>query len=162
MICGKCGYKINAGDTCPSCGYTNSKSDTDYLARENVKEYNDHKPQPWVVNLSVIGILVNASLIYENAIRLINWHPSTGHSAQYLLDFIQRYTRINLCLSTILVIAFICLLWTRKWALWIIRIVYPINIFVTFFSSFYHFPWQVPIGFVLILVCWFGYWKYYF
>lgn len=72
MICNKCGFKYSAGQTCPSCGHTNSESDPEYIARENVKEYSDRRPKDWVIALSMTGILVNASLIYENARRLIN------------------------------------------------------------------------------------------
>ncbi len=155
MICSKCGFKFSAGETCPSCGHTNSTSDPEYIARKNAKEYTYRKPKTWVVVISVFGIVVNALLGITYFSALLS--ASSPANDNLLLGLIVI---AQIAINILMIVSFANLIRMRKWALWVIRIAYVIStILIAVNGNFLSV--QFALGVVLTLVFWLGDWKEY-
>ena len=153
--CNACGFHLTAGNTCPSCGHTNSTSDPEYIARKNAKEYTYGKPKTWVVVLSVFGIIVNALLgiIYFASLLDLDIERKGG----LLLALIVI---LQVAINILMIVSFANLIRMRRWALWVIRISYVIStILIAVNGSLLSV--QFALGALLTLVFWFGDWKDY-
>lgn len=135
-VCNTCGFRYNSGKTCPSCGHTNTDSDKENHARGlSGNDAFRPKPKAWVIAISVIGLIANVVFLVVLLLFITGNWDRLMNLDHYNSPMQYVFAVIEVPLHIFSIVLFINLLRMRKWAVWVIRVMYSLNLVLIIVSG---------------------------
>ena len=131
MICINCGSDIGKEELCPSCGQPNVETNPEPSVQEESEAGSFRRMhKAYVKVISIFGIIVSAGYAVFWLYRLSHVYdtPKLVETFALIYEALVIYNIIE-------IVAFINVLRMRKWAIWVVRIVFVLNLVCLALSS---------------------------